>query len=411
MEMVPYIAFSLENGCLQFKRVCHAREVASRFFFNIIGVTNAAFGSSSIQTQAPPLSISASKGINLYFPLNVPLTRSRTRITNRDMKMFKQFFPLVILLAILTNPAVAQSDQGFTITPDPNYPEVFVASAPERIPILRDDMPWDVGLAYIVLDTICKTYTREQIAQGLTELSDDSLLIAWNLLHRAIDYDDFLIRLFDIYIRHHRPADYKSDFGETLLLLNREYGFRFRGIPREDILVGAPNVRIPDELIWFASGIYLVRCMNLDRRPVGYDPMYYGPDCPDSVYWADVEVQQIYKGWRYYSNCDRDEYELSEQTGCIRLTWHASSCDSAQWARKALLPGKDYLIFTDIGFGEGNDYENEQSWAWVIRTAKRFEVSGGDVLDPEKYFRQSDSVPLSEIETLIENALNELTGR
>ena len=76
-----------------------------------------------------------------------------------------------------------------------------------------------------------------------------------------------------------------------------------------------------------------------------------------------------------------------------------------------MIPGKEYLVFSLVDYGEGDDIENEQYSKWQMMTWKRFEISNGYILDPNKYFKQGDTLPLENVEAFIDSTMNELTGR
>lgn len=312
----------------------------------------------------------------------------------------------LFLLICLVSSTNGQSGNGFEIWPDPDSCEVFHVSPPEGIPVTRPDMPWDVWLAYTVLDTICKTYTPYEIRARIPLISNDSLIIGWHLYNRIADYDPFLLLYQLRYSMLRTILDYKADWQDVLIPLNMEYSIRFRGI--ENANYRGPNINLPEELIFASEGIYRVRGLSFfERQDTGFAVKWPGP-CSKITQCADVEVVEVYKGRRFYSSCNPLQHELPEGAGCLRIKWDVFTCDSSQWRSSRMMPGHEYLVFT--GYFRSPGFNSKGPFRWVVAPVKRFEIVNGLLLDPERYFKREATIPFDEIELLIRNRMNELTG-
>lgn len=320
-------------------------------------------------------------------------------------------FPLYLLLGLLcfATGTYAQGNVGFRISPSDDHCEVFYVSAPDAIPIFRDDMPWEVGLAYTVIDTLCKTYTAEEIEDRLPYLSDDSLQIAWNIFQRATEYDSFLPQYILSYMDFHIPEGYKASWREVLGLFIQEYYSRYI-LSGEDEYQG-PNLASLSELCSRVEGIYRIQVIGGSARAdSGYGGMPYSVrPCITSTHCSDGEVLSIYKGYRYYSACQSSDYELTEENGCLRITWSSFSCDTSAidtWLSRLDI-GKEYLVFVSY---------YQPSWEidptpFIVSSVKRFEIQNGILLDPTHYFSDEDEISFNEVDMMIVDTMNALTGR
>ncbi len=316
--------------------------------------------------------------------------------------MSKKIFLHVFFTIGITIPCLSQGGIGFQIWPNPDSCEVFHVSPPVRIPIMRFDMPWDVGLAYMVIDTICKTYSPQEIMERIPLLSNDSLLLAWHMFNRIYDYDPFLLIFQYRYSLRYAPADYRSGWGDPTWQLAKEYYKRFLGVNDYQ----GVDTNIPAGLIGRAEGIYRVRAMAQLERSDSMSWYRLGP-CLKVTQCADVEVLEVYKGRKYYSSCNPGEYDLPQGTGCIRYSWDLLSCDSTEWKLSNMIPGHEYLVFQGYFSAENRD----GPYRWTAAPVKRFEIVGGNLLDPERYFKREELIPFGEIESLVRNTMNNLTGR
>ncbi len=315
----------------------------------------------------------------------------------------KQLLVINVLTFVLVASTFSQNI-NLEFWPDPDSCEVFHVSPPERIPIINPDMPDEVRRFYTFLDSTCRLYTLFESRERLPMIADDSIQMLWKWYNESQMYDPFLFEFQWHYLRTHKPQEYKSDWSGYIWELVTEYYRRYLGIANYQ----GVDIDKPEDLIRRADGIYRVRGLSFfERHDTGFAVEWPGP-CSKITQCADVEVVEVYKGRRFYSSCNPLQHELPEGAGCLRIKWDVFTCDSSQWRRSRMMPGHDYLVFT--GYFRSPGFNSKGPFRWVVAPVKRFELVNGLLLDPERYFKKEATIPFDEIELLIRNRMNELTG-
>ncbi len=323
--------------------------------------------------------------------------------------MTRNVFPCILFLsALLTMQCYSQNDVGFQVFSVPDSAEVFCVSAPERIPILRSDMPWEVRSAYIVLDTICKTYTYDQLKEIIDGMSNDSLEIGFKALVNMVNYDPFLYEHQYRYIAHFPPPGYKSNWLDVISLLNGAYIDRIYTKP-----ILSENLDDIRSLVQWNACVYRVRVIYNDMRADSnsFASLPY-KGCTTNRYWADATIQTKYKGMHHPSLCSPD-IEGQLDNNCIRYTWESYSIGStcSGWNKEDvrdgsyLAPGNEYLVFHF--YANRGDY-NYWCYTYQATATERLLIQNGIVHDPKNLFGTGGQLSLEEAETIIIDILNEL---
>jgi hypothetical protein len=244
------------------------------------------------------------------------------------------------------------------------------------------------------------------------------LNIAWHVFNRLDDYDPFLF-LYQYRCRMiNPPQGYISNWSDVIIQLDAEYYYRFKNVPRGKYR--GPDTKNISELIWESQGIYHINTLNaINRTDTGYYNQS-GYPCHTTTQCVDAEVLDVYKGGKDYSSCDPQQYELSQTTNCIRYSGAHFNCDTSKckylglndsllWSYYDMQAGREYLVFTGYYSAPGSYAPG--IYRWRVIPYMRFEISGGQLLDPLNYFQLGASVSYLQIENIIRDEINHLNGR
>ncbi len=123
----------------------------------------------------------------------------------------KTLLNLTMLVACLSSITIAQPGL-ITRHPSEDSCEVIESMLTLPIPIIRNDMSWEVVTTYLVADTVCKALNKMQIDSLVKLLSDDSLLVAIRSCLKCQDYDYLLYYHQTIQTILNKPDNYKASF-------------------------------------------------------------------------------------------------------------------------------------------------------------------------------------------------------
>ncbi len=246
-------------------------------------------------------------------------------------------------------------------------------------PPLSTHMPYDVMHPYIVLDSICKAHTLQEVQERLQVMSNDSIRIAMQYYYDILDYDPILFHKYAMATMS--DSNYKCNVPDFVSAVFTKYqGFAVSGMK--------------DNLLLWTSYIYYIRVRSQIAREDSNVYTKYRKFC------ARADVLNKIKG-TVLPDPSRMDVGGTEQ---ITLWWGTEipslnngiyivdSTAAFNVAEGLLIPGNEYIVFVlaepthlygpDDSFAYllSGSYDSNELGTWVLS------VRNGKIIDKNEYF-------------------------
>lgn len=290
------------------------------------------------------------------------------------IKYFTLLYLVLSLLPLIVSKSVAQINIEFDDTK-----WLLRTSSTTPPPYLNVSMPPEVMEAYIVADTLRKSFGLHQIDSIANRLSADSIAIAFRSMLAAQDYNPILFQHAIFHPGTIGSPRYITSFISVVKAIERKYFQRVLPANRYDSIRGTSS-----------GGIYHVRVRHQEHR-VDSVAEYHPSIIPYvDAYYAELEVLSPIFGTTIPFTCIDPVTEL--QYPCMKTAWirypldwePRVNSDSAyqQVGPGLLIPGNEYIVFIEtwaMHFASGG-------WLlYELPPVKALTVENGTVFDPENY--------------------------
>lgn len=301
----------------------------------------------------------------------------------------------LILMFGLNQEVRAQS----RIYPDPNKCDAFYYDHVSRKPPLNSSMPYDVMLAYIVLDSICKTSSRDMIESKVMAMTEDSLRMAYRYWYKVLDYDPLLLKEYIEAIED--DTTYTSRPIYVFLALKNAYNSFVSFSAQENVVLWSQYiyyVRVDDismylhELAKDTSGameFFCAKMQVLDK--------FKGECIPDTSYNSEMPQKYVVASWDRYK--PKDPSRIRD-----------SSMYNAYGESRMRIGGK-YIVFlrvkhTTTAYGDGyylqgGSIESEAGY-WFMPIMDEM------VYDETEFFGMGKYIDLEKFKTYLAHIKNNL---
>ncbi|HOJ03849.1 MAG TPA: hypothetical protein PK916_07585 [Bacteroidota bacterium] len=290
------------------------------------------------------------------------------------IKYFTLLYLVLSLLPLIVSKSVAQINIEFDDTK-----WLLRTSSTTPPPYLNVSMPPEVMDAYIVADTLRKSFGLHQIDSIANRLSADSIAIAFRSMLAAQDYNPIL---FQHAIGHSRiigSPGYLTPLISIVKAIERNYFQRVLQANRYDSIRNTSS-----------GGIYHVRVRHQEHRVDSVAELHPSFIPYVDAYYAELEVLTPIFGTTIPFTCIDPVTEL--RYACMKTSWHRYprmweprvNSDSAyqQVGPGRLIPDNEYIVFIETWAL----YVAPGGWiVYELPPEKALTVENGTVLDPENY--------------------------
>jgi hypothetical protein len=285
-----------------------------------------------------------------------------------------------IILTLYSHMAYAQVD----IFLDPYDCGTVESASIIAAPPISLYMPTEVIYGYIVIDSVCKSASKEEIIQRLSNMAFDSIQIAMKCYYDMINYDPILFNEYAVYTSG--SSNYLADVMTVYRALLDEYS-------------SVRPLSEKDKLILWTPYIYHVRINSQSSRVDSAGKAILGKYC------ANATIIDAFKGLIVPDPSRQDDVPGE----MVNLWWGrelagsrgATISDSVlyyQHREGFLVPGHEYIVFFDAltKFTDGgnrayllcNSPYSTEWMTWVLP------VINGDVMDEGEYFGLGTNVQI-----------------
>jgi hypothetical protein len=247
---------------------------------------------------------------------------------------------LIVLVALL----IPARSQGQLFSPESGNCENIQGVPISLWPQIELDMPLKVMASYIVADTLCRTFTENELTEIVHSLSDDSVAIGLKSLIAVQDYDYLRYIHLQDFSWQVKPEFYKTDYMAIERVLTREY---FTRVAPAD---GFDSIRMYNR-----GPIVLAKVLNVGMH---LDSSLIRMSHPgvSEVYCADIQLLSSIFGATNPSFC----YPDTEESGiCVfGISWSSPPADKfsryirdytyQEYGPGRLQTGNTYIIWTDM---------------------------------------------------------------
>lgn len=283
---------------------------------------------------------------------------------------------------------------------DPGKCSRLIVYPLSSLPPLSSDMPLDVLISWIVVDSICRTVSPEEVENYVKSTSDDTLRLAMKYLYSLHDYSALLLDKYNAtldttyeswprYIRHIVTEEYRKRFGLSRIA--------------DDILVHSRILLVTVDQKWEYPD-------SLDESPV-------------QGFCAAVSIDSAIVGRVHYDEC------LEGGFGCELVSWiYSDTTNSVSLYYSRCFPpnvlenGKRYLLYmldvpNEYSAGIDRYYttlsplvmkENTRNFGLISSV---FEIQNGVIHDGMNYFGLGEYPTIVDVVNTIRGEIDILLNR
>lgn len=305
-------------------------------------------------------------------------------------------FIILLIMAFRVNSEVhAQSH----IYPDPNKCDAFYYGPVTKKPPLNSSMPYDVMLAYIVLDSVCKVSSRELIESRVMLMSEDSLRMAYQYWYKVLDYDPLLLKKYIEAVEI--DSTYASRPIYLFLALKSAYNQYEAFTVQENVVLWSQyiyHVRVENismythELVKDTSGVIEYFCAKMQVLE-----KFKGECIPDTSYDSENPQKYVVASWDRYRPNDPSRIRDSSRYNLF--------------GEQRMSVGGEYIVFlgtknTSTAYGDGyylqgGIIESEAGY-WFMS------ITDGAVYDESEFFGLGKYIDLVEFKSHLREIKNRL---
>ncbi|MFP4528154.1 MAG: hypothetical protein ACLFQX_06365 [Candidatus Kapaibacterium sp.] len=295
--------------------------------------------------------------------------------------------------------------------------QTFSVDTLQNIPPYSLNMPYDVLLGYIALDSVCNYASRAAYKEFLSRQNyNDTLRYIMRYYYKVVDYDPIIFKqyLYQADIDSINPANVRSDISKLIahsptpfihkMLLNSFYIAHVR-ISDTIRTVDTNAMTCKNGIIVTAEVLDLIKGQRL-------------PNCTDYNY-----------PYKYNEKSDRNDKASAYPSlpdPCLQfyycLEWHrgvnpddrvnmndlkAVDSHGNPWVKK----DKEYIVFLNLIFNcrhQGKYYLSAFPSTSVSETLSMYPIENGMVQDPGNEFGLGTSVPLATFKNALNSLINEI---
>ncbi len=336
---------------------------------------------------------------------NAPLSinqHSNLLVSNNGgvLRITITFLMIIVLLFVTFRSSISQIT---SYNSDQMHQSAIAVSGLSNIPPLFTDMPLDCMIGYIIMDSLSRTASIEEVMAKPLTISLDSLRVSSRYMYAVTDYSPNLMRRYMTTTRDSIPGGRYTSFPA-----NSYYGLQW-----------ALEKRLEEFGMNYAMLLmthYILR-VRIDTVVTGIDTTY-----PNRIPWVNVSctVQEKIKGQILPNNCrydaDRSEsHTFSIKANCLNfgypMNWmtgigfnNERNINTGTYIR-TVQQGEEYYIFLEqLSLWKFYDYLTPTHQ--FEATGGLFQIKNGRIEDPANFW----GLGINPSEQDFLNKLNELIG-
>lgn len=256
---------------------------------------------------------------------------------------------LTVFAAILIAQNFAYSQLDVWNSPDSC--EWFFSQPMTQLPPLSSDMPLDIMVSWIVIDSLCRTAADDVLWQRMMTTTQDSMKLGLKYLYKLMEYDPLLLKQYRLDLDYNQ-VHWKTTPNSLLLFVMGAYQQRFGRV--SDVI----------KLLMDAGYALHVRVDNITSRE-SWDHSHIPPGWADR-FCADLYVLDNIKGKKLYPKCNElpgirrkqsSEFERMDEQNCKRIYWgrpqrcyciYDDSVFYEKYGPDYMKVSEEYIVFADI---------------------------------------------------------------